>query len=388
MKKLFLVLSIFIICSAVYAQNRYALIIGNADYTGNIVKLPNAKNDTEAIYKVLKNELGYDAVLKNNLNQREMIREINSFIKRLQSSKNSEGFLWYAGHAMEIDGDNLLLPLDVDMEDKNLITGTSVSINQFASQLSKVGNKINVMVLDCCRVPPSIGGTGRSAGDPSRLVKPIPLVGPDLLVIYSTASGQEAKDGPANGNSPFTQAFLKHIKSTEPLQIMMGHVTSETLALTGVQRPYTSGSLGSDNIYYSLNPAGASTSPSSQHSNTTLTAFGFYFRGFEFFVNGDYETAIADYTEAIRLDPNFRDAYHARGYAYYNKKDYDRAIADFTQSIRIDPNNEGSYIQRGNSYLNKNDYDRAIADYEASLKIYYIYEAKEGIEKARQLRGY
>jgi formylglycine-generating enzyme required for sulfatase activity len=261
MKRLLAVL--FLMTAALaFGQQRYALVIGNADYPVTQVQLPNAKNDTEAIYKVLKDELGYDTVLRSNLNQRNMIREIDAFLARLKSNRNSEGFLWYAGHAMEIEGESFLLPLDVDMESENLIKNTSLSVNQLVSQLSKIRNKVNVLVLDACRVPPSVGGDGRSTGDPSRLLKTVTIAEPDLFIIYSTASGKEAKDGPRNGNSPFTQAFLKHIRSTEPLTIMMGHVTSETLALTGqMQRPYTSGSLGSDNIYYTLNPAGTRPSP-------------------------------------------------------------------------------------------------------------------------------
>jgi tetratricopeptide (TPR) repeat protein len=370
MKRLFLVLSILVFCSAVYAQNRYALVIGNSDYTGNIVKLPNAKNDTEAIYKVLKDELSYDAVLRNNLNQRAMIREIDAFITRLKNNKNSEGFLWYAGHAIEIGGDNFLLPLDVDTENESLIRNTSVSVIQFASQLSRVGNKVNVLVLDACRVPPSVGGDGRSAGDPSRLLKTVSISAPDLFIIYSTESGKEAKDGPANGNSPFAQAFLKNIKSTEPLPLMMAHVTTETLSLTGqMQRPYTNSSLGRENAYYSLNPSGVRPSPSPLPSNTTQNAKFFFERGKQFYYEGDNETAIAEFTEAIRIDSNYVDAYYHRGIIYEWTNDFDRAIADYTQAIRFGSNNEEAYNRRGTVYYWKKDYDRAIADYTQAIWI-------------------
>jgi len=247
MKKPPLFFLLLLLVSALWAQNRYALIIGNAEYPGQREKLPNTKNDTEAIYRVLKDELGYDVTLRSDLSQRAMTREIDAFVTRLKANRNSEGFFWYAGHAMEIDGDNFLLPTDVETESENLIKNTSLSVKQLTKQLGGVGNKINVLVLDACRVPPSVGGSSRALGDPSRVIKTLPIVEPDLFIIYSTASGTTASDGPANGNSPFAQAFLKNIRSMEPLQLMMGHVTTDTLALTGQrQRPYTSGSLAWD----------------------------------------------------------------------------------------------------------------------------------------------
>jgi tetratricopeptide (TPR) repeat protein len=82
-----------------------------------------------------------------------------------------------------------------------------------------------------------------------------------------------------------------------------------------------------------------------------------------------YDKAIADYTEAIRLDPNSSIAYEERGNAYGGKKDYDRAIADFTQAIRLDPNNTSAYNNRGLAYGDKGDYDRAIADFTQTIRL-------------------
>jgi tetratricopeptide (TPR) repeat protein len=74
---------------------------------------------------------------------------------------------------------------------------------------------------------------------------------------------------------------------------------------------------------------------------------------------------------------------------YYTKRDYDRAIADYTQAIRLDPNLALAYLSRGAAYGNKGGYDRAIADWEAVLKIDpNNAQAKQNIEKARQARGY
>ena len=104
---------------------------------------------------------------------------------------------------------------------------------------------------------------------------------------------------------------------------------------------------------------------------------------------GDYDRAIADYTEAIRLDPNNDIAYNKRGYAHYNKGDYDKAIADFTQAIKLKPNNAYYLYTRGYAaHYNKGDYDRAIADFEAALRINPNLEgARRDLELALQARG-
>ena len=102
--------------------------------------------------------------------------------------------------------------------------------------------------------------------------------------------------------------------------------------------------------------------------NPNLTA-AYANRGVVYHEKGDYNRAITDYTEAIRLNPNEADYYNIRGIAYENKGDYDRAIADHTQAIRLAPNNADTYDWRGQAYYNKGDYDRAIADFTQQMRL-------------------
>jgi len=116
-------------------------------------------------------------------------------------------------------------------------------------------------------------------------------------------------------------------------------------------------------------------------------------RGREKSNRGDYDGAIADYTEAIRLDPNSATAYNSRGWTYALKGDYDRAIEDATASLKIRPNDAYTLHTRGYAYAGKGDYDRAIADFEAALRIdpNLAKETRDEIERdlelARQARG-
>jgi tetratricopeptide (TPR) repeat protein len=92
-------------------------------------------------------------------------------------------------------------------------------------------------------------------------------------------------------------------------------------------------------------------------------------RGVAYADKGDYDKAMADYGQAIRLDPEYAPAYNSRGNAYARKGDFDRAIADLDQAIRLDPAYAAAYSNRGNAYVNKGDNDRAIADFDQAIRL-------------------
>ena len=97
--------------------------------------------------------------------------------------------------------------------------------------------------------------------------------------------------------------------------------------------------------------------------------FAYNNRGNAYRYRDDYDGAIVDYDEAIRLDPKYETGYNNRGNAYYHKGDYDRAIADFDEAIRLDPKSAVNYMNRGNPYQAKGDYDRAIANYDEAIRL-------------------
>src|SRR5579871_3094773 len=98
-------------------------------------------------------------------------------------------------------------------------------------------------------------------------------------------------------------------------------------------------------------------------------------RGIAWDAKGDLDRAIADYDRAIRLDPQNADAYSVRGIAWQAKDDLDRAIADFDQAIRLDPKDTKVYALRGIAWDAKGDLDRAIADFDQAIRI----DAKYGV---------
>jgi tetratricopeptide (TPR) repeat protein len=92
-------------------------------------------------------------------------------------------------------------------------------------------------------------------------------------------------------------------------------------------------------------------------------------RGVAYDSNGEHDRAIADYDEAIRLDPKNADTYVNRGLAYDRKGEHDRAIADYDEAIRLNPKEAPTYYNRGLAYYRKGEHDRAIADYGEAIRL-------------------
>ncbi len=113
----------------------------------------------------------------------------------------------------------------------------------------------------------------------------------------------------------------------------------------------------------------ADAKPSAVPGPTPTDAAGFNRRGNAWADKRDYDRAIADYSEALRINPQYGVAYYNRGLAWRNKRDYDRAIADYSEAVRINPKNADAYNNRGIVWSDKRDYDRAIADYNETLRI-------------------
>ena len=99
-----------------------------------------------------------------------------------------------------------------------------------------------------------------------------------------------------------------------------------------------------------------------------------YNRGVDKFILGDYKGAIADYDEAISINPNDAMTYYNRGRAKHDLKDYKGAIADYDKSIRINPYQAAAYHLRGLAKENLNDYEGAVADWEKAIELVPSYK--------------
>ncbi|MDR2110688.1 MAG: SUMF1/EgtB/PvdO family nonheme iron enzyme [Spirochaetaceae bacterium] len=241
-------------------NRRYALVIGNSGYL-HIETLGNPGNDAVDIAAKLRS-LGYQTELRLDTTGEELDRAVAGYLRRLSSNSDNEGFFWYAGHGVQVNGENYLLPVDINADDDSGVIYGSYPLNRLLLALEETArNKVNVVVVDACRDNPFRSRRGGTRGL-SRGLSTVEHPPQDLFIMFSTAPGTAAADGEQGSrNSPFAEAFLKYLDSPEILPVVASLITRETLRLTGgKQRPFQNGSVVSE-IYYSLNPRTAGNAP-------------------------------------------------------------------------------------------------------------------------------
>jgi hypothetical protein len=182
---------------------KFALVIGNGNYTG-LTKLANPVNDANDMAAALK-DMGFtvDKILDGSLDQIEdaVIRLKN----RLSVSKNSYGFFFYAGHGVQSNGVNYLIPVGANIASENSLRDRGVSVQWALSELNDAGNDLNVVVLDACRDNPF--AWARSGNRGLAVISAQPA---DSIIVYATSAGSTAADGTGR-NGLFTTQLLKNI---------------------------------------------------------------------------------------------------------------------------------------------------------------------------------
>lgn len=227
---------------AVYAEpeKRIALVIGNSAYE-NVSRLPNPANDAKAMSQFL-NSAGFEVISANDLNQDEMIQVLQDFSAKVsERGPNSVAFVYYAGHGVQIAGDNYLVPVDAKISSEADVPNEAVRLVDVMATLQAVPSRMRVVVLDACRNNPfsNLKDTGRGLAM---------VDAPNgSIVAYSTAPGTEALDGDGS-NSPYTAAFLRAGQEKNlPIEQLFKKVRlAVNDATDGQQTPWESSSLTSD----------------------------------------------------------------------------------------------------------------------------------------------
>ena len=230
MKKALFLLSILSVGSVLWAQQKHALVIGNANYTG-ISSLNNPLNDANDMEAALKG-LGFtvDKVLNGNLDQME--NAVLNFKQRLSSSRNSYGFFFYAGHGVQANGDNYLIPVDAaGIQSESHLRQRAVSVQTLLDNVGKADNELNIFVLDACRDNPF--SWGNRSGIRGLYVVSAPS---GSIVMYAAAAGQAAADGTGR-NGLFTGYLLNNLKTAGlSVREMLDKTGEDVLRVSGGQQ--------------------------------------------------------------------------------------------------------------------------------------------------------
>lgn len=247
---------LLLLVSVSYAQ-RYALVIGNGNY--KISSLKNPVNDASDM-AVLLEEKGFKVQKLINANQRQMDKAIAQFTNRLHQ-KNAVGLFYYAGHGIEVNGRNYLIPLGANIEDETTIKYESVDAGRVMDGMERAGNNLNMVILDACRNNPY----ARSFRSSSRGLAQMDAA-KGSLVLYATSPGDVALDG-AGRNGLFTQHLMASIKKPD---LSVEEVFKQTAkgvyqSTAGKQIPWQAGVI-IDNFYFTIDAPNAKIATITQAS--------------------------------------------------------------------------------------------------------------------------
>ncbi len=183
-------------------ERRVALVIGNSAYRA-AKPLPNPVNDAADVATALR-ELGFSVIEKKNLTRDEMFQAIEQFGREIQ--KGGAGLFFFAGHGMQVRGENYLVPVEADIEREAQLEYRAVAMGRLLEEMESARNRLNLVILDACRNNP-FPASIRSGNRGLAIVK----APSGTLIAYSTSPGFTANDGEGR-NSPYTEALLKAMR--------------------------------------------------------------------------------------------------------------------------------------------------------------------------------
>ncbi len=229
---------------AALAESRVALVIGQSNYRA-VVALPNPANDAKAMSQLLTDS-GFEVVTAADLSQNEMRAKVGEFAANVAAKgPDTVALVFYAGHGLQIDGENFLVPVDVDPKRETDIPLQAVRLNDILNTLTSVPSKTRILLLDACRNNP-FPEISKTAGHGLAIVD-AKTGAPGTFMSFSTSPGAEAEDG-SGANSPYTAALLAAAK--EPglsIEDTFKRVrVSVNKATEGRQTPWDSSSLTDD----------------------------------------------------------------------------------------------------------------------------------------------
>ena len=210
---------------------RYALVIGNANY--GFSALPNTVNDATDIAAALE-ALDYRVTLAFDLKPEKMGKVVRNFYQQITSDE-AIAIFYYAGHAIQLDNTNYLIPVGAEISDLDSLELNAFSMDQLLYSIKISPSKQNVIVLDACRDNPFQSDEFESGSDTG--IRQLsgglaPLEAPsNTLVAYATEPGSIASDGKGR-NGTYTKALLKHISKSIPAAELFRKVRNDVIKMT------------------------------------------------------------------------------------------------------------------------------------------------------------
>jgi uncharacterized caspase-like protein len=230
-----------------HAERRVALVIGNSAYKSAPL-LSNPVNDATLVGGMFK-KAGFDSVdVKLDVSAADMRRSLREFANRTRDA--DVAVIYYAGHGIELDGNNYLIPTDATLETDGDVLDETVALDRalFAVESAK---QLRLVILDACRDNPFARTMKRTVASRAvgRGLAKIEPTSPNTMIAFAAKAGSTASDGDAK-NSPFAAALVERLPTPGlDLRKAFGFVRDDVLKSTGYkQEPYVYGSLGGNDV--------------------------------------------------------------------------------------------------------------------------------------------
>jgi uncharacterized caspase-like protein len=255
--------------SAALAEKRVALIIGNSAYR-NVARLSNPSNDAAVMADTFK-KANFDSVdSRSDLTATDMRRALRDFGDKARDADIA--VVYYAGHGIEVDGTNYLIPVDAQLERDTDVFDEAFPLDRILVAVEPA-RQLRLIILDACRDNPFAKTMKRTIGSRSvgRGLAKVEPSNPNTMIAFAAKAGFTASDG--DNNSPFAKALTQHL--TKPgldLRKAFGFVRDDVLKATGnKQEPFVYGSLGGNDLaLVPAAPAAASSSTAPADANYAI----------------------------------------------------------------------------------------------------------------------
>ncbi len=230
-------------------ESRVALVIGQSAYRA-VPPLPNAANDAKHMAELLISA-GFAVTSAGDLSQNDMRQAISDFAAKVSAAgPDTVALVFYAGHGLQIDGENFLIPVDLDPKREADVPLQAVRLNDLLNTLGALHTRMRILMLDACRDNPFPALNG-STGHGLAMVD-TKAGAPGSFISYSTSPGSEAEDGTGE-DSPYTTAVLSIAKQPNlPIEQAFKQIrVAVNQATDGRQIPWESSSLTTDFKFFS-----------------------------------------------------------------------------------------------------------------------------------------
>ena len=238
------VCSTLILAQPAHAERRVALVIGNGAY--KTAPLKNPTNDAQDMADALR-EMGFDVTLKLNASHKEMEQAVREFGAKLK--QGGLGLFYYAGHGVQVAGENYLIPVDTKVEAEADVKFGALNAGMALARMEDAGNDFNIVILDACRTNPFVRSFRTADQGLARMDAP-----KGSLIAYATAPGRVAADSGGTGrNGVYTSFLLQHMRvpGLKVEEILKRVRADVVLATKDKQVPWESSSLIGDFYFVS-----------------------------------------------------------------------------------------------------------------------------------------